>query len=293
MGVQVLLCIYAGAPIFVLMPILIYGPKILSSVLSSLHSREENSPKQLQWHQRLLRRLGILHANSTDQHRRLQKFSLYWEDRFVFAVLRWLSFIAFTAASIAIQATPSPAIACSGTELVTDPAFTCYSEDLAVTHTAGTVIAVLLCMALPYYIFKNIRRISFNDREESPRETKRFGAFFDAYRKGVSQYFFLLNHFQMTVLVTVLSLVLKKDELGLAISNLVLNLAYMLTVVIGRPFTYMLDNVFETATTGVQAYGIILSIVTMFHGSVHRSDIISEQTAEVLRPLSAHASLLP
>ena len=288
MRVQLLLGIYVGAPIFLIMPILIYVPKILLSFPRSL---QESNPRQLMWHQRLLRQLlgtlGVLAALTAtahrDQYRWLQKISFYWEDRFVFAVLRWLSFIAFIAASTAIQVAPSP-ISCSGITppftLVADPAFTCYSEELAVAHTVGFAIAVLICGALPYYIYRNVRRISFNDREEDPRERERFGAFFSAYRKGVSQYFFLLNHFQMTVLIGVLSLLLKTNELGLAISNLVLNLAYMLTVVIGRPFTHTLDSVLETATTGVQAYGILLSIVRLVD-----ENAISEYTAEVARPI--------
>ena len=287
MRVQLLLCIYVGAPIFLIMPIMIYGPKILLSFLRSL---QESNPRQLMWHQRLLKQLlgtlGVLPALTAtahrDQYRWLQKISFYWEDRFVFAVLRWLSFIAFIAATTAIQVAPSP-IACSGITppftLVADPAFTCFSEELAVAHTVGFAIAVLICGALPYYIYHNVRRISFNDSEEDPRETERFGAFFGAYRKGVSQYFFLLNHFQMTVLIGVLSLLLKTNELGLAISNLVLNIAYMLTVVIGRPFTHTLDSVLETATTGVQAYGILLSIVRLVD-----ENAISEYTAEVTRP---------
>jgi hypothetical protein len=282
MRVQMLLCIYVGAPIFLIMPILIYGPKI---VLSFRQSLQKSSTTQLPWHQRLLEqllgRLGVLPAlavtGNRDQHRRLQKISFYWEDRFVFAVLRWLSFIAFIAASTAIEATPSP-IACSGTEftLVADPAFTCYSKELAVAHTLGSAITVLICAVLPYYIYHNVHRISFNDREEDARESQRFGAFFGSYRKGLSQYFFLLNHFQMTILIGVLSLLLKTHELGLAVSNLVLSLAYMLTVVIGRPFTHALDNVLETATTGVQAYGILLSILRLVD-----ENAISEYTGEV------------
>jgi len=288
MRVQMLLCIYVGAPIFLIMPILIYAPKI---VLSFLHSLQESNTRQLLWHQRLLKqllgRLGVLPARTAtgnrDQHRRLQTISFYWEERFVFAVLRWLSFIAFIAASTAIQVAPSP-ISCSGITppftLVADPAFTCYSEELAVAHTVGFAIAVLICVVLPYYIYHNVRRISFNDREEDPRESERFGAFFGSYRKGLSQYFFLLNHFQMTVLIGVLSLLLKTNELGLAISNLVLSLAYMLTVVIGRPFTHALDNVLETAATGVQAYGILLSIVRLVD-----ENAISEYTGEVTGPI--------
>jgi hypothetical protein len=285
-----LLIIYAGAPIFVIMPMLIYGPKIL---LRFLQSPPESNPRQLLWHQRLpkhlLRRLGIFSASTAaeyrDQHRRLQKFSLYWEDRFVFAVLRWVSFIAFIAANTAIQATPSPGIACVGTDFVQDPSFTCYSEELAVTHTVGSVVAVVICAALPYYIYQNIRRIAFNNREEDSRESERFGPFFGSYKKGLSQYFFLLNHFQLTVLIAVLSLVLKKDELGLASSNLVLNLVHILTVVIGRPFTYMLDNVLETATPAVQAYGILLQIMRLVD-----ENAISDYTAQVPLP-SAHVSL--
>jgi hypothetical protein len=289
MRVQLLLCIYAGAPIFLIMPILIYGPKI---VLSFLHSLQESNTTQLPWHQRLLKQLlgmlGVLPALTAigyrDQHRRrLQTISFYWEDRFVFAVLRWLSFIAFIAASTAIQVAPSP-ISCSGITppftLVADPAFTCYSEELAVAHTVGFAIAVLICVVLPYYIYHNVRRISFNDREEDPRESERFGAFFGSYRKGPSQYFFLLNHFQMTVLISVLSLLLQTNELGLAISNLVLSLAYMLTVVIGRPFTHTFDSVLEAATTGVQAYGILLSIVRLVD-----ENAISEYTGEVTKPI--------
>ena len=86
-----LLIIYAGAPIFLIMPMLIYGPKIL---LRFLQSPPESNPRQLLWHQRLLKqllgRLGVLPTRTAtgnrDQHRRLQTISFYWEDRFVFAV---------------------------------------------------------------------------------------------------------------------------------------------------------------------------------------------------------------
>ena len=284
MRVQMLLCIFVGAPIFLIMPILIYGPKI---VLSLRHSLQESNNRQLLWHQRLLEhllgRLGVLPPLTAtgyrDQHRQLQKISFYWKDRFVFAVLRWLLFIAFIAAKTAFQVTPSR-IACSGTVLVADAAFTCYSKELAVAHTLGSAITVLVCAVLPYYIYHNVRRISFNDREEDQRESERFGAFFGSYRKGLSQYFFLLNHFQMTILINVLSLLLQTNELGLAMSNLVLSLAYMSTVVIGRPFTHTLDNVLEAATTGVQAYGILLSIVRLVD-----ENAMSQYTREVTRPI--------
>jgi hypothetical protein len=78
---------------------------------------------------------------------------------------------------------------------------------------------------------------------------------------------------------------LSKDELGLAVSNLVLNLVYILTVVIGRPCTYMLDNVLEAATPAVQAYGILLQIVRLVD-----ENAISDYTAQVPLP-SAHVSL--
>jgi hypothetical protein len=174
-----------------------------------------------------------------------------------------------------------------GFDFVQDPSFTCYSEELAVTHTVGSVVAVVICAAFPYYIYQNIRRIVFNNREEDRRESERFGPVFGSYKKGLSQYFFLLKHFQLTVLIAVLSLVLKKDELGLASSNLVLNLVHILTVVIGRPRTYMLDNVLEAATPAVQAYGILLQIMRLVD-----ENAISDYTAQVPLP-SAHASLKP
>ena len=263
---QILLSIFAGAPIFIIMPMLIYLPTVW-------------------WYFR--QSLGIFgtstEAESMDQHRRLQKFSLYWEDRFAFARLRWVVFIAFMAASTGIQATPSPGVACSGTDFVPDAGFTCYSEELASTHAVGTVVTVLLCVVFPVYIYKNIRRISFNDLEEDSREALRFGPFFSCYRKGVWQYFFLLNHFQMTVLIAVLSLVLSKYALGLAVSNFVLNLLYILTVLVGQPCEYMLDNLLEAATTAVQAYGILLSIIPMVD-----ENAIGDYTTEVPRPPSAH-----
>jgi hypothetical protein len=262
MRVQFQLSMFAGAPIFINMPMLIYLPTVW-------------------WHFR--HSLGIFGtltaAESMDQRRRLQKFSLYWEDRFAFARLRWLVFIAFMAASTGIQATPSPGIACSGTDFVPDAGFTCYSEELASSHAVGTVVTVLVCAVFPVYIYKNIRRISFNDLEEDSSEALRFGPFFDGYRKGVWRYFFLLHHFQMTVLIAVLSLVLSKYALGLAVSNLTLNLLYVLTVLVGRPFEYMLDNVLEAATTAVQASGILLSIIPMVD-----ENAIGDYTTEVPRP---------
>jgi hypothetical protein len=266
MRVQFQLSIFAGAPIFIIMPMLIYLPTVW-------------------WYFR--QSLGIFGtltaAESMDQRRRLQKFSLYWEDRFAFARLRWVVFIAFMAASTGIQATPSPGVACSGTDFVPDAGFTCYSEELAGTHAAGTVVTVLVCAVFPVYIYKNIRRISFNDLEEDNREALRFGAFIDSYRKGVWQYFYLLNHFQMTILIAVLSLVLSKYALGLAVSNLVLNLLYILTVLVGKPFEYMLDNLLEAATTAVQASGILLSIIPMVD-----ENAIGDYTTEVHTPPSAH-----
>jgi hypothetical protein len=266
MRVQFQLSIFAGAPIFIIMPMLIYLPTVW-------------------WYFR--HSLGIFGtstaAESMNQRRRLQKFSLYWEDRFAFARLRWVAFIAFMAASTGIQATPSPGIACSGTDFVQDPSFTCYSEELAGTHAMGTVVTVLLCVVFPVYIYKNIRRISFNDLEEDSRERLRFGPFFGCYRKGVWQYFVLLNHFQMTVLIAVLSLALSKHALGLAISNLVLNLLYILIVLVGQPFEFTLDNVLEAATTAVQAYSILLSIIPIVDANA-----VGDHTREVPMPPSAH-----
>jgi hypothetical protein len=172
--VQFQLLVFAGAPIFIIMPMLIYLPIVW-------------------WYFR--HSLGIFgtstEAQSADRYRWLQKLSLHWEDRFAFAGLRWVAFIAFMAASTGIQSTPSPGIACSGTDFVQDTNFQCYTEALAGTHAIGTIVTALMCVVFPIYIYKNIRRISFNDLEEDGREALRFGPFFGAYRKGVWQFFFL------------------------------------------------------------------------------------------------------
>jgi len=55
-----------------------------------------------------------------------------------------------------------------------------------------------------------------------------------------------------------------------------------LTVLVGRPFEYMLDNVLEAATTAVQASGILLSIIPMVD-----ENAIGDYTTEVPRPPSA------
>ncbi len=270
-GLQILLVVYVAVPIFVIMPVLIYAPKAL-------------------WHYR--RSLGLFKARGTEesisQHQRLQKFSEHWKTRFVFAVLLWLSFISFIAASQAIQATPSPGIACDGAYFRQDASFTCYSDELTGSHVLGSVVTALLCWLFPLIVFWNIRRISLLDLETDETESLRFGMFYEGYRKGVRQYFFLLHHFQMTVLIAVLGLLLINDALGLAISNLVLNLLYILVVIIGRPFESWFDVVLEASQTSVQAYAILITILDIIDDS-----IISNEAKDVLlQGLRAHAMLI-
>jgi hypothetical protein len=93
----------------------------------------------------------------------------------------------------------------------------------------------------------------------------------------------------MTVLIAVLNLLLINDALGLAISNLVLNLLYIVTVLVGQPCEYMLDNLLEAATTAVQAFSILLTIIPLVD-----ENAIGVSTREVhaspLRPYCARVS---
>ena len=258
MGMQILLVVYVAIPIFVIVPMLIYVPKAL-------------------WHFR--QSLGLFQAAGTEsviQHHRLKKFSEYWKARFVFAVLLWLSFISFICASQAIQATPSPGIACDGTNFRQDAGFTCYSDDMSGAHFLGTLVAVLLCWVFPLFVLWNIRRISLLDLEADETESLMFGMFYDGNRKGVRQYFFLYNHFTMTVLIAVIGLVLITDPLRLAIANLILNLLYILILIVGRPHESRFDVVLESLQTSIQAYGISISIIELIDDS-----ILTDDTQEV------------
>ena len=269
MGMQILLVAYVAVPIFLVMPMLIYVPKALWRYRQSLG---------------LFKATGI--EESISQHQRLKKFSEYWKARFVFAVLLWLSFISFICANQAIQATPSPGIACDGTAFRQDAGFTCYSDDLSGAHVLGSIVAALLCCAFPLLVFWNIRRISLLDLEADETESIMFGMFYDGNRKGIRQYFFLYNHFTMTVLIAVISLVLITDPLGLAIANLVLNLLYILIVIVGRPYESRFDIFVESLQTSIQAYGILISIINLIDDSILTADTQQVRAPKHLRSMA-------
>jgi len=203
----------AGAPILVIMPLLIYIPRLL------------------------LRTRGKLDSN---ERRRLQELSARWTERFLFSFMLWVQFISFIAASTAINATPTPGTACNGdafrsTSSPDGSDASCYNSQLGGAHALGTFITVGLCFVYPWFQWKKCRQINYLNLEDDEQTCIRYGVFFDAYAGGSRRYFGLLNFFQMTVLVATLRLWLKTDDVGLAISNIVCCAILILLFLVGAP----------------------------------------------------------
>jgi hypothetical protein len=75
----------------------------------------------------------------------LLKFSVYWRNRFWFALMIWMWFVAFIAAQTALQATPIPTLACDDNSvLIADGGLLCYSGDMATTHLVGLMVSLLV-----------------------------------------------------------------------------------------------------------------------------------------------------
>ena len=246
---QIAILMGAGAPILIIMPLLILLPRLYLRVKAI-----DSVPKQ--------RRLA------------LQKFSFYWTERFAFAFVTWLGFIGFQAATPSINAFPSPGTACMATlpgdpqSVISDSADTkalCYSEYMAGAHTLAFLVVLAICVLFPLWQWKLCRKVNYlglEDEVVSESFGNRYGSLYAANGRGWKRYWGLVVYFNTTVLIGTLSLWLAADvNLGLPISSIVVNGAVMLGFIFLCPSAERFDDLVESYFLAVQIISLSLQIV--------------------------------
>jgi hypothetical protein len=236
----------AGAPILIIMPLLILVPRWYLRVKAA-----ESVPKE--------KRLS------------LQRFSHYWTERFVFAVILWMNFIAFQAATPSINAFPSPGTACTTIAdpptVVTDtfdPKAVCYSDYMAGAHTLAVIVVLVICVLFPLFQWKICRRVNYlglEDEVASETFLTRYGAIYGANADGWRRYWGLVVYFNTVVLIGTLGNWLVNDpNLGLPISSIVVCSAVMLGFLFLHPSAERFDDVVESYFLAVQISSLALQI---------------------------------
>jgi hypothetical protein len=86
------------------------------------------------------------------------------------------------------------------------------------------------------------------------------GYFYDPYKKNW-RYLFLVNHLQLCVLTTVLSVVFWVDELAMVIAPIILHILYLAVIIFGRPFESLLDNILEAVLLTISIVGFGFSLL--------------------------------
>jgi hypothetical protein len=242
---QTAIAVGAGAGILIIMPLLIYVPRLL-------------------WRVRVRSSCVGSVLVSNEQHQRMEQFTAYWTERFVFSFMLWVSFISFIAASTAINATPTPGTACklADNSLVSgSDNEICYTREFAGTHALGVIITVALCIVFPWFQWWKCRQINYLNLEEDEHENIRYGVFWDQFAGGLRRYFCLLNFYQMTVLIATLNLWFTGDALGNAISMIVCNSIFIVFFFLLKPSQARLDDFVESYQYIVQIISLVLPIV--------------------------------
>jgi hypothetical protein len=196
---------------------------------------------------------GRLKQVSEDEgNEALLRFSAHWHDRFWFALMIWMWFVAFIAAQAAIQATPTPTLACDqNLALVSNPTEQCFSQEMSTTHLVGLVVSSIFVFLLPYLLHTRISLIRYTARLEEDQCNLQLGYFYGGLRPGWET-LQLLNHLQMCVLINLLSLWLSTNSLGLAQSSLIVTSAYVLLILVKRPYVALLENIIEASQNSLQ-----------------------------------------
>jgi hypothetical protein len=180
---QMTLILGTGLPTLVIMPILFWASRRLYIHRKSLRAnkrkiaRRVSSDAQAAWAQprgnfgsfanRLQQGGRLKDISEVESDERLLQFSIYWRNRFWFALMIWMWFVAFISAQTALQATPIPTLACDDNNvLMADAGLRCYSGDLAILHLLGCVISFIFVVLLPYFLQTRISRIRYVDRLE-------------------------------------------------------------------------------------------------------------------------------
>jgi hypothetical protein len=205
----------------------------------------------------------------------LQRFSFYWTERFAFAFVMWVGFIAFQAAGPSINAFPSPGTACmpdpnlNGIPVAVsdgnDPKARCYSDDLNGAHALAFFVVLVICVLFPVWQWKLIRKVNYLGLEDelvSESFVNRYGSIYGANGSGWRRYWGLVAFFNTTVLITTLGLWLGTDpNLGLPISNIVVCVAIMLGFIFLFPSGERFDDLVESYFLAVQIVSLALQIV--------------------------------
>ena len=246
---QIAILMGAGAPILIIMPLLILLP-------------------------RLYLRVKAIDSVPKERRSALQKFSFYWTERFAFAFVTWLGFIGFQAATPSINAFPSPGTACMATlsggpeEVISDsddPKAQCYSEYMAGAHTLAFLVVLAICVLFPLWQWKLCRKVNYlglEDEVVSESFGNRYGSLYAANGRGWKRYWGLVVYFNTTVLIGTLSLWLAADpNLGLPISCIVVCGAIMLGFIFLFPSAERFDDLVESYFLAVQIISLSLQIV--------------------------------
>jgi hypothetical protein len=167
---QMVLVLATGLPTLVIMPILFWGSRRLYVHRTSSRARA-NKRKiarrvsvdidgEEAWSQprgkagsfgnRLTQGGRLEDISEVESNERLLQFSLYWSNRFWFALMIWMWFVAFISAQTALQATPVPTLACDENGiLIADGGIRCYSDRMMIAHLLGLMISTVFAVLLP------------------------------------------------------------------------------------------------------------------------------------------------
>jgi hypothetical protein len=130
------------------------------------------------------------------------------------------------------------------------------------SHLAGAVLVVVFAMLFPSVLCSKLNRISNLHLWHDKDCQFEMGYFYEPLKRAWC-YLFIVNHLQLCVLVTVLSLVFWQDQMAMAIAPIPLTVLYVTVVLFGRPFHSHLDNILEALFYTVCGIGFGLSILQM------------------------------
>ena len=267
-----MLSLGTGAPIVVLFPLLFYVPQVWNGLKRRIKLQPTKPPvvvpRDVWVHGPALHRepSSFSDFRGSDAQRECKR-SAHWRHRFWFAVLLWMTFVSFIAADFAMQALPIPGMACMLADdhqwvLKADPKFVCFSDEMFRSHLAGAILALVFTFLFPALLYSKIRGISVLNKWDDAICVFQFGYFYDPFKKNW-RYWFLVNHLQLCVLTTVLSVVFWVDEMAMVIAPMIVHILYLAVIIFGRPFESWLDNILEAVlmTISILGYGFSVLLI--------------------------------
>ena len=136
---------------------------------------------------------------------------------------------------------------------------------MAGAHTLAFLVVLAICVLFPLWQWKLCRKVNYlglEDEVVSESFGNRYGSLYAANGRGWRRYWGLVVYFNTTVLIGTLSLWLAADvNLGLPISNIVVNGAVMLGFIFLFPSAERFDDLVESYFLAVQIISLSLQIV--------------------------------